>query len=537
MIPVDPSWIVLPIAGPLAAGILCFLVRRGSSLICLVTLLFNCLAVTLLFRRFLHCGADLYRIGGWQPPLGISLRTDGPSLIMLAMTAVTGLAVTFYARGYFSFRIDLPTRVGRHERQERFFWPLWMFLLAGLNGLFLSNDVFNLYVTLELIGVSSAALAALSGKPASQIASMRYLLVSLLGSLSYLLGVAFLYKTYAVLDLGFLTAAVADEPGVRAALALMSVGMLLKTALFPFHFWLPPAHANALAPVSAILSGLVVKGSFFLIFRLWFDILTPVISAQAYNLIGVLGAAAILWGSVQAMRQQRLKLLVAYSTVSQLGYLFIAFPLAILEADHQAWSAVIFMAAGHACAKAAMFMSAGTIFLHAGHDRVADLAGIRTYLPVTVFAYAIAGVNLMGLPPSGGFVAKWMMLTTSLASQQWWWALVLMAGSLLAAAYVFRVVSRLFIIPPDFPVVQRHSRAGLLEWPSLVLALCSLFMGLIAPYPLQILKIHQEGSGAPAVARKAEVLSPPGHVSLRKAAGSEFGEACGWSVLLRGAIP
>jgi len=356
-----------------------------------------------------------------------------------------------------------------------------------LNGLFLSGDIFNLYVTLEIIGVSAAALAALSGKPASLTASLRYLLVSLLGSMSYLLGVVFLYKTYGVLDLDLLQKMAAPTPGVIAALALMTVGLLLKTALFPLHFWLPPAHANALAPVSAILSGLVVKGSFFLLFRLWFDIFSPALPLTAFNLMGAFGAGAIIWGGIQALRQQRLKLLVAYSTVSQLGYLFIAFPLAFSGGNSQTWSAVLFMASGHACAKIAMFMSAGTIMFHLGHDRIRELAGIRAYLPVTSFAYAVAGVNLMGLPPSGGFVAKWMMLITSLSNHQWLWALVLLAGSFLAAAYVFRVVEQLFIIPPDTPFIERHRRAGLLEWSALILALISLLMGLIAPYPLRLL--------------------------------------------------
>lgn len=448
----------------------------------------NLLAVAILVNQFLADGPAVYAIGGWDPPLGICLRTDGPALIMLVLTGLAGVAISLYGWGYFSLRIIQPQRVGRPERQERFFWPLWMLQLTGLNGLFLSGDIFNLYVTLELIGISAAALAALSGKSASLTASLRYLLVSLLGSMSYLLGVVFLYKTYGVLDLGLLQKVASPAPGVIAALAVMSVGLLLKTAIFPLHFWLPPAHANALAPVSAILSGLVVKGSFFLLFRLWFDIFFPAIPAAAFSLMGTLGAGAVLWGGVQALRQQRLKLLIAYSTVSQLGYLFIAFPLAFAGGNSQAWSAVLFMASSHACAKIAMFMCAGTIMLHAGHDRIKELAGIKAYLPVTAFAYAAAGVNLMGLPPSGGFIAKWMMLIASLSAHQWLWALVLLTGSFLSAAYVFRVVAQLFVIPPDTPVVARHRQAGLLEWPALILALISLLMGLIAPYPLRLLE-------------------------------------------------
>ncbi len=481
------SWIIVPVMAPLTAALLSFLVRRGSVAICLAAAGFNILAVGVLIAGFIAGGPTRYYIGGWSPPLGISLAVDGPSLIMLVVTGLASIGISLYGWGYFSLRIDEPVRVGRPERQERFFWPLWMLQLTGLNALFLSNDIFNLYVTLELIGISAAALASLSGKRASLAAALRYLLVSLLGSLSYLLGVVFIYKTYGVLDLDLLQATAQAEPGVIAALAVISAGLLLKTALFPMHFWLPPAHANALAPVSSILSGLVVKGSFFLLFRLWFDIFAAALPGAAFEFMGLLGAGGIIWGGLQALRQKRLKLLIAYSTVSQLGYLFIAFPLAFAGGTSQAWSAVLFMAAGHACAKMAMFMAAGTILLHIKHDRINELAGIRAYLPITCFAYATAGVNLIGLPPSGGFVAKWMMLIAALSTGQWLWALVLLAGSLLAAGYVFKVVSQLFVIPPGAPVITRHRRAWLLEWPALVLAVISLLMGLAAPYPLYLL--------------------------------------------------
>ncbi len=482
-----PFWIILPIILPLTGGLLCFLSRRIAFAIACLAAFSNLFSIGVLIWQLLVSGHRTYHVGGWQAPLGISLNADGPALLMLLMTGITGLGITLYARGYFSFRIAGPKKPGRHERQERFFWPLWLILWAALNGLFLSGDIFNLYVTLELVTVSAAALSALSGKPASQIAAFRYLLVSLLGSLSYLLGVVFIYKTYGVLDLAMLRSLSAPGNGMSAALALMSVGLLLKTALFPMHFWLPPAHANALAPVSSILSSLVIKGSFYLIFRLWFDIFHTVLPPSAFTLLGILGTGAILWGALQAIRQQRLKLLVAYSTVSQIGYLFIAFPLAHLETSLHVWAAVIFMALSHSFAKSAMFMAAGTIYLHVGHDRIKDLTGIRTLLPVTVFAYSIAGVSLMGLPPSGGFIAKWLLLTSSLASSQWWWGVVIMVGSLLASVYIFRVVSRFFVVPEGQKIRKSRHHSPLLEWPALTLAVMALLLGLIAPYPLHLL--------------------------------------------------
>jgi formate hydrogenlyase subunit 3/multisubunit Na+/H+ antiporter MnhD subunit len=478
---------IAPVVLPLIAGLLCFLFSRKIFIIALSAALANLLAVCFLTWQLLSFGPMRCHIGGWQPPLGISLRTDGPTVLMLLMTAVTGLAITLYARGYFSYRMVDPARASRHRQQQRYFWPLWMLLLTGLNGLFLSNDIFNLYVTLEVIGISAASLAALSGKPASQLASFRYLLVSLLGSLTYLLGVVFLYRSCGVLDLDLLQNLAGDSPGLRTALALLSVGLLLKTALVPLHFWLPPAHANALAPISVILSALVVKGSFYLLFRFWFEVFASIVTPAALNFMGTLGAIAILWGAIQAMRQPRLKLMVAYSTVSQLGYLFIAFPLARVAGDTQLWSIVIFMALAHACAKSAMFMAAGSVYLHLGHDRIKDLGGVRSSLPITVFAYGIAGVSLMGLPPSGAFIAKWMLLSSSLESSQYWWALVVMSGSLLAMIYVFRVMSRFFVIPEGLAFRKTAPLSPLMEWPALVLALISLFLGLLAPWPLHIL--------------------------------------------------
>ncbi len=482
-----PSWMIVPVALPLIAGLFCFLLSRRTFVIALLAVLANLFVVCLLVRQLLLFGPMRCQIGGWQPPLGISLRTDGPALLMLLMTAVTGLAVTLYARGYFSYRISDPLRAGRHRQQQRYFWPLWLLLLAGLNGLFLASDIFNLYVTLEIIGISAASLAALSGKPASQRASFRYLLVSLLGSITYLLGIVFVYRSCGVLDLDLLRDLAGNGSAMRAALALLSVGLLLKTALVPLHFWLPPAHANALAPVSVILSALVVKGSFYLLFRFWFEVFAPIVTTAALNFMGTLGAIAILWGAMQAIRQHRLKLMVAYSTVSQLGYLFVAFPLSrVVEGTH-IWSIVIFMALTHACAKSAMFMAAGSVYLHLGHDRIKDLDGVRSSLPVTVFAYGIAGVSLMGLPPSGAFIAKWMLLSASFASAQWWWALVIMTGSLLAMVYVFRVMSRFFVNSEGSSGKQTVALSPLLEWPALILALIALFLGLLAPWPLRIL--------------------------------------------------
>ena len=238
------------------------------------------------------------------------------------------------------------------------------------------------------------------------------------------------------------------EPAAWVALALMSAGLLVKSALFPLHFWLPPAHANAPAPVSAALSALVVKAAFYLVLRLWLDLFQPALSPPAAWLLGLFGAAAVLWGSWNALWVQRLKLLAAYSTVAQLGYLFLFFPLLAAlppgAARDSAFGALVLLALTHGFAKSALFLAAGVLQHRVGHDRIVDLGGTARALPVTTFTLALAGVALIGLPPSGSFLAKWQLLSSAFAVGQWLWVPVVAAGSLLAAAYMFRMLGYAF---------------------------------------------------------------------------------------------
>src|SRR5262249_17060622 len=168
----------------------------------------------------------------------------------------------------------------------------------------------------------------LDGRPETLAAALRYALFALIGSVLYLVGTVLLYGAYGVLDMVLLSDRVHPDPVTLLAIALMTVGLLAKTALVPLHLWLPPAHAGAPAPASALLSALVVKGSFFIVVRLWFDVAPGVPGFTAAQLLAVLGAAAVVLGSIVALRQERLKLLVAYSTLAQIGYLFLMFPLA-----------------------------------------------------------------------------------------------------------------------------------------------------------------------------------------------------------------
>ncbi|WP_343033138.1 proton-conducting transporter membrane subunit [Caldichromatium japonicum] len=271
-------------------------------------------------------------------------------------------------------------------------------------------------------------------------------------------------------------------PASDAACALMIGGVLLKAALFPLHFWLPPAHAAAPAPVSAALSALVVKAAIYLILRLWLDLFAGIANVSVAMLLGLLGGIAVLWGSWQALCAERLKLLAAYSTVAQIGYLAMFLPLfhATLDEDARAslLAAWVLLALTHGLAKAGFFLAAGLVQKTTGHDRILELGGAAQSLPAATFALGLAGAALIGLPPSGTFFAKWLLIQTAIVSGQWWWVPVVMLGTLLAVGYVFRILARAFTREPTPAHFVTDART---ELPALILAALSLLgVGLAA---------------------------------------------------------
>ena len=415
--------LVLSGALPLCGALIAVAWPRRCEVIGVLTAFAVSVAAVLTLVQVLVVGALQHEMGGWTPGLGIALRVDMLSAVLLVLVGLVVLASSIYATGYFG-----------QSREKANFWPLWLLLLAALNALVLSGDLFNVYVTLELLGLTAVSLAALSGQRAAIDAALRYLLVGLLGSMLYLAGVALLYLGYGTLDLPAIATQIESEPIAWLALCLMTGGLLLKTALFPLHFWLPPAHANAPAPVSAVLSALVVKAGFYLVMRLWIDLFPALLTPSTGLLLGIPGAAAVLWGSWQAFKAERLKLLAAYSTVAQLGYLFLGlallFQLAPGPARDVLFGGIVLMALTHGFAKAGLFLAAGMVQKRSGNDQISNLGGMAQRMPVTTFTIALAGIALIGLPPSGAFLGKWQLLSSALGLGQWLWVIVVATGSM-----------------------------------------------------------------------------------------------------------
>jgi multicomponent Na+:H+ antiporter subunit D len=446
----------------------------------------GCTALLILLGMQLRSeGPSVYALGGWEAPLGVVLRVDGLAAAFVALGTLIAGTTGLYSARYFA--------IASSAREANAFWPLFFATWAASNAIFLTSDLFNTYVALELLTLASVGMVALEGRRENVAAAMRYLLFALMGSLSFLLGVVLLYGSYATLDMGQLGQAVQPTFATVAAAAMITAGLFAKTALFPLHAWLPPAHSGAPAPASALLSALVVTASFYALLRIWFDVF-PVLSNEALDvLFGLLGFLAVLLGSVLAFLQRRLKAIIAYSTVAQMGYLLLVFPLAgsgSLGVAADAWSGTAFQALSHGLAKAAMFLAAGTFILSAGDDRLSSLAGIGKSVPVASFAFGLAAVSLMGLPPSGGFLAKYLMLRAALSGGGWCLGMVLVTGGLLAAVYLFRPLNVMVSKRSDDapPLARVHWTLQLFP---LVLALAALLLGI---FSIDAYRIVQFGS-------------------------------------------
>lgn len=435
-------------------------------------------------------------LGGWGAPLGIDFYLDGLACLLLLFTAFTGTCISYYAAAYFPTPSD-----GQRSRSD-LFWPLWFVVWGGMNSLFLTLDLFNIYVTLELISVAGTGLILIAGTPGSTRAAFQYQLQALLAGMLYLLGLGLLYNELGVVDLQLIAPLLRPSPMITTGMALMIAGLLIKAALFPMHFWLPRAHADAPAPVSAVLSGLVVTAAFVVVFRLWFAGLHRIVPILFPRFLGFLGAAGILWGGLLALRQDRLKRLLAFSTVSQVGYLFLVFSLTFRDAPGQGlvWAATVYMAIAHGLAKAAAFMAAGALQKQHGSDKLSHLSGAAKRQPLAVMVLAVASINLIALPPSTGFIGKWMMLKAAFVTGQWGIVAVLLAGGFLAAAYLFRMFE-CFLAKDSQPnaAVVPENRA--LLFPAMLLALATLVPVLFIRAPEELLRI-----GAPVVFR--EFISP-----------------------------
>ena len=419
-------------------------------------------------------GEQRYFLGGWPPPFGIEYVLDPLSAFIAVIITFIGFVVTVYPAGaglYQTPRPGVPL------------YGMMMLLLAGLLGVVLTGDLFNLFVFLEIYSLSSYALITLGGKRAL-VASFRYLILGTIAGSFYLLGVGFLYFATGSLnmaDVAQILPGIYDSPAVIAAAALIVIGLGIKMALFPLHVWLPDAHSYAPSVVAAILASIQIEVAAYVMVRMFLTVFQPEYVCgylPITTIIGWCGAAGILFGSIMAIAQRDFKRMLAYSTVGQIGYIGLgiglANPLGLIGA--------LLHILNHAFMKSCLFLVAGGIRHQTGLREIRWFAGLGRRMPLMMGAFTVAALSMVGIPPTAGFFSKWYLILGSIDAGNWAFAAVIIASSLLTAVYFFRVIEKVYAYPVPSggeEVTQKIEPPARILVPILVLAAGVLILGLI----------------------------------------------------------
>ncbi len=431
----------LAIAIPLGMGFILPLLGKKLTRLCdvlanLATASLVCVSIFLLVERLAGGGTEVYWMGGWKitesgTVFGINLVLDGLSSLMLVLVSVVSFAATLFSSRY----MDQYTARGKY-------YGLFMLMIAGMNGCVLTGDMFNLFVFLEIAAISSYALVAFGCESDELEASFKYLILGCVASSFILLGITLLYAQFGALNmaqLGERMAGLGQGKGPMLALMLLLAGLGMKAALVPFHAWLPDAHPSAPAPISAMLSGVLIKAiGVYAIIRVVFNGYgwTPELGMA----LMVLGTLSLIVGGVLAIRQGDFKRLLAYSSISQIGYVVLAIglgtPLGIL--------AGIFHLANHAIFKSLLFLTSGAVQYRTGTRQLDEMGGLAQRMPTTARSCLVGSMSIAGIPPFNGFFSKLLIIIACVAAGRWGFALCAVIISIVTLAYFLKVQKSAF---------------------------------------------------------------------------------------------
>lgn len=486
----------LQVALPLAAAPLCLLLRRPRIAWAFTTLVSaSVLAIAvLLVRRVLSEGTVSYALGDWAAPLGIEYRIDMAGALMVLVIAAVGALVMPYARASVEHEL--------REDSIGLFYTCYLLCLTGLLGIVVTGDAFNLFVFLEISSLSSYVLISQGCSRRALTSAYQYLVMGTIGATFILIGVGLLYMmtgTLNMVDLSQRLPAVTDTRTMRVAFAFVTVGVSLKLALFPLHLWLPNAYTFAPSAVSAFIAATGTKVGIYVLLRFFFTVFGAAFSFDAMHvgdILVVLAGAAMLVASLVAVFQGNIKRMLAYSSVAQIGYIVLGISLATTAGV----SAGMIHLFNHALIKAALFLATGCIFLRLGSVDIRDIGGIATRMPLTMAAFVGGGLSLIGVPLTSGFVSKWYLADAALMSGRWPLAVLILLSSLLAVAYVWRVVEAAYFQPAGAAVRALQEAPAIMLIPTWLLIVANVYFGIDTSLTSGLARHGAEillGSGSP----------------------------------------
>jgi len=380
----------------------------------------------------------IYPMGGWLAPYGIEYRIDKLSAIFLLL--ISGVAS-------FAIVYGMPaTQKEVAENKQKFFYAIYLLCFSGLLGVLATNDIFNIYVFLEISSIATYALVAMGKDRRALVASFEYLILGTIGATFFLIAIGLVYSMTGSLnisDIAIKIRPVVNTIPIKMACAFFTVGLALKIGIFPLHLWLTNSYTNAPTFVSSFLSGTTTKVGVYILIRITYGVFGhdfSYIDLPLGQILILLGSVGILVASTAAILQNNVKRMLAYSSVAQIGYIILGIGMANVPGA----SGAIIQAIFHGVSKAAMFMAAGAIMLSVKGVRLEHFEGIGRRMPLTITAFIISGLSLVGIPGTAGFIAKWYLLQAAIASGMWTVFAVIIISSLLTLTYVWKIIEVAF---------------------------------------------------------------------------------------------
>jgi multicomponent Na+:H+ antiporter subunit D len=477
---------VLQIVVPLMAAPLCVLIReRILVLCCTITVCWSTFltSVALLVTVWRSPAGEIsYPLGNWPAPWGIQYRVDTLGAFVLLLVSAMGAAVISYA----------PRSVEREIPADRhyLFYALYLLALTGLLGIAITGDLFNLFVFLEISSLSSYALISVGSSRRALTAAFQYLVIGTIAATFILIGIGLIYQMTGSLTIVDIASRLKTFDGPRTVLvafAFLSVGISIKMALFPLHFWLPNAYTYAPSVVSALLAATATKVSVYVLLRVIFTIFKPGFAfAQLALDVGLMSLSllGIFAASVAAIFQKNVKRMLAYSSVAQIGYVVLGISFA--ESSVDGLTAGIVHLFNHGLIKAGLFMAVGCLVLRLGTVELSDLRGASRQMPWTMLAFALAGLGLVGVPATAGFVSKWYLLLGAIESGYWPVAVLILISSLLALIYIWRVIEPAYFgeVPEGKSTIREAPLSMLI--PTYAVVAATLLFGIWTPLSVGI---------------------------------------------------
>ena len=423
-----------------------------------------------------------YQMGNWPAPYGIELGVDAFSaLVLLVVTSASALALLAGRRG-----LDADIE----EERQPLFYAAWLLALAGLAGIPVSADAFNIFVFMEISALASYVLIAGGTDRRALPAVFKYLIMGTIGATFYLIGIGLIYLMTGTLNLADMELRiheVADQKPILVAAGFITIGLALKAAVFPLHVWLPNAYTYAPNAVTVFLAACSTKVSVYLLLRFDFFVFQPNLidhDVQFSYFLMPLAVLAILIASGVALFEKNLKRLFAYSSVAQIGYILLGASL-VSVAGLTASVVHIF---NHALAKGTLFLTIACLATRCSGLRLDNIAGAAQRMPWTMGAFVLAGLSLIGIPGTAGFVSKWYLISAALAEGATGFALVvvIVVSSLMAMVYIWRVVEAAYFRAPENGVAPLREAPPVLLAVTWVAALANIYFGLAPAIPIAL---------------------------------------------------